>query len=105
MVWFLYDRDLCHEKVKLWETIGNYISLSFRKIIDCRPRICILPNSFVEQLFFQSSTAVVPEPYKVFQIALKRWVGLQIMLRGGIAQGILSIFRGFCDAQINIPYI
>ena len=24
---------------------------------------------------------------------------------GGIAQGILSIFQGFCDAQINIPYI
>ena len=23
----------------------------------------------------------------------------------GIAQGILSIFRGFCDALINIPYI
>ena len=24
---------------------------------------------------------------------------------GVIAQGILSIFRGFCDAQINILYI
>ena len=24
---------------------------------------------------------------------------------GGIAQGTLSIFRGFCDGQINIPYI
>ena len=23
----------------------------------------------------------------------------------GIAQGILSIFQGFCDVQINIPYI
>ena len=24
---------------------------------------------------------------------------------GGFAQGIFSIFRGFCSAQINIPYI
>ena len=28
-----------------------------------------------------------------------------LFLLGVIAQGILSIFRGFCDAQINIPYI
>ena len=24
---------------------------------------------------------------------------------GGIAQGLLLIVQGFCDAQINIPYI
>ena len=51
MAWFLYHRDLHYERVKLWETFANYISLSFHKIVQCRPRIGILPNSFVEWLF------------------------------------------------------
>ena len=53
---------------------------------------------------------------RVFQIALRRRripltvERLEILLggiffSGGIAQEILLIFRDFCNAQINIPYI
>ena len=52
---------------------------------------------------------MVPEIWsmtRVFQIVLRGgWVSGIFFTGGGIAQGILSIFQGYCDAQINIPYI